>query len=168
MSDTSLGFRRLGFGIQAASGGGGGGSGTPGPQGPKGDTGATGPQGPEGPEGAQGPEGPEGPQGPEGIQGPSGVQMTEVIIDSAVVNIPALTANNYYNCTVDITSLTIGSIPASLDETIVEFTTGDTEPTLNFPPGTRWLNGVPLVVAANMRFSIAILHGLVVYGRFAK
>ena len=97
-----------------------------------------------------------------------GTQMTEVVIDVADVHIPSLAANTYYNCITGITSLTVDSIPISLDETIIEFTTGDVVPSLNFPADTRWLNGAPLVVTANMRFSIAILRGLVAYGRFSR
>jgi len=154
--------------------------GTPGEQGIQGEQGEQGPAGPQGIQGVQGPggsqgipgspgiQGPEGPMGPVGPQGPEGILMSEVIVDSEVVLIPILQPNRYYNCIVDISSLTISDIPLFLDESIIEFTTGTIVPTIITPPGTRWLNGTPLIVAANMRYVIAIKHGLVAYGRFMK
>ena len=109
-----------------------------------------------------------GAKGEQGERGPEGLRIQETVITSQAVSIPEVIPNRYYNCTAEVTSLNVAAAQLSLDESVIEFTTGAAAPTITFPANIRWMNGAPLATAANMRFVISIRHGLAAYGRFAK
>ena len=96
-------------------------------------------------------------------------KVVPVEISSIAVVIASVEAGRYYKCINDITSLNVTSYPASsLDEAVIEFTTGATIPTITFPAGAKWMDGVPINLASDMRYVISIRNSLIAYGRFIK